>query len=288
MIKKGVFSFTLIFILVILFFSYSGMSQSNIETQYLNEEINDQPPVLAQGEVTPTSGDTDMLFTFEVIYTDSDNDAPKSVFVVINGTASIMKETDTTDTNFSDGKVYTYQTKLEIGTIDYYFECSNENIAYKVRFGSESEPYTIDVGKAKDKDGDGGTVTLASSPVCTILVIISVILIIIGLYLSRIIGKKRGVIPTPKEIDDYIQRISMKAFSKEPEKVKEWFSKKLNKVEKLIKANNYKPALNILKSEIRPRMDGEPKPKDWIRDKKIQNMLCEKLDEIIEDIERRL
>ncbi len=44
-----------------------------------------RPPVLLQGKVTPTSGNTGRLYEYSVLYRDPDNDPPQNVWVVIDG-----------------------------------------------------------------------------------------------------------------------------------------------------------------------------------------------------------
>ncbi|MDI6704537.1 MAG: hypothetical protein QME40_07700, partial [bacterium] len=71
-------------------------------------------------------------FVYRVKYEDTDNDAPKSDYPKvhikkggeeISGSPFTMAEVDPGDKTYSDGKLYTYSTKLSPGTdYTYYFE----------------------------------------------------------------------------------------------------------------------------------------------------------------------
>ncbi|MHA1149731.1 MAG: choice-of-anchor X domain-containing protein [Promethearchaeota archaeon] len=82
-------------------------------------------PELTQGQVQPTSGDQNTLYTFTVNYTDLDNDVPAYINVVINGTDYTMSKQNSSDTDFTDGCIYNYSTYLEADPYNYtyYFEC---------------------------------------------------------------------------------------------------------------------------------------------------------------------
>ncbi|NLI56615.1 hypothetical protein GX420_06525, partial [bacterium] len=87
--------------------------------------------------VEPSSGSPSTTFTYRVKYTDADNDAPLSGYpkvhilkssVEISGSPFTMIEVDTSDTTYSDGKLYTYSTTLSAGTdYTYYFEAKDAN-----------------------------------------------------------------------------------------------------------------------------------------------------------------
>jgi hypothetical protein len=76
-------------------------------------------PELTNGKMTPSTGDTDTEFTFTVIYTDDENE-PGDVHIWIDGDRFEMTP-DVDDTDYTDGVKYTYQTKLDKGTHEYYF-----------------------------------------------------------------------------------------------------------------------------------------------------------------------
>ncbi|MCG2827570.1 MAG: carboxypeptidase-like regulatory domain-containing protein, partial [Thermoplasmatales archaeon] len=82
-----------------------------------------QPPTLSSGGVSPGSGKTDTTFTFSVTYTDADNNAPTIKNVYID---DVAHEMSSTDTDYTDGAVFTYSTTLSKGSHTYYFEFSDE------------------------------------------------------------------------------------------------------------------------------------------------------------------
>ena len=94
------------------------------ETDYTTDGLN------------PETGYPDTDFVYRVKYTDEDNDGPASGYpkvhimkggIEIAGSPFTMSEVDEGDTNYSDGKLYTY-TKSRLGPGDdytYYFEAKD-------------------------------------------------------------------------------------------------------------------------------------------------------------------
>ncbi|MHA6480858.1 glycoside hydrolase family 9 protein [Paenibacillus sp. strain BS8-2] len=82
-------------------------------------------PTLTSGGVSVSSGDPTTDFTFNVTYTDADNKAPFVVELVLDGVIRTMQAANPADTNYADGKAYTYTTKLPIGIHSYYFHTTD-------------------------------------------------------------------------------------------------------------------------------------------------------------------
>ncbi|MCP4710776.1 MAG: DNRLRE domain-containing protein, partial [Planctomycetes bacterium] len=88
------------------------------ETGYITDGVN------------PDSGDTSTPFTYKVVYTDSDGDAPSYVRAVIDGTDQTMS-VDTSaaaalqDGDYTNGEQYIYSTTLSRTTHNYYFTASD-------------------------------------------------------------------------------------------------------------------------------------------------------------------
>lgn len=92
--------------------------------------------------VYPTAGSHNTNFVFRVNYTDPNNDAPKAGYpkvhirtstgaggagdIPIVGSPFTMSEADVTDTNYRDGKIYTFSTnQISTGTYSHFFEAFN-------------------------------------------------------------------------------------------------------------------------------------------------------------------
>jgi hypothetical protein len=80
------------------------------------------PPVLSNGYVSPSAGDTETYFTFYVDYVDENMDDPDRIQVFING--------DAYDMSFHSGNTWggTYESdpvRLNAGTTYYYFEAED-------------------------------------------------------------------------------------------------------------------------------------------------------------------
>lgn len=82
-------------------------------------------PTLTGGTVDLAAGDSSTDFTFGVTYTDADNQAPFSMELILDGVVRKMEAADPGDTNYADGKEYTYTTKLPIGVHSYYFHTTD-------------------------------------------------------------------------------------------------------------------------------------------------------------------
>ncbi len=84
------------------------------------------PPTLSSRGLSPTSGQAGATFTYEVIYTDADGDAPSYVKVYIDGSAKSMSYVSGT---YAGGAVYRYSwtpTSADVGdNHTYYFEASD-------------------------------------------------------------------------------------------------------------------------------------------------------------------
>ncbi len=83
------------------------------------EEPINNIPVLTGNTFTPNSGFTDTEFTFSIIYTDSDNDAPEVSDVILD---DVPYEMSTIDTSYNLGCVFKFTTTLDAGIHDYYFK----------------------------------------------------------------------------------------------------------------------------------------------------------------------
>ncbi|MDD5615987.1 MAG: S-layer protein domain-containing protein [Candidatus Methanoperedens sp.] len=78
-------------------------------------------PSLSNGGVSPLSGDTSTTFTFNVTFTDADNDTADYVRVNIDGVAYPMTGSDPTDFNTTDGKYYTSSSIGPFSNATHYY-----------------------------------------------------------------------------------------------------------------------------------------------------------------------
>lgn len=82
-------------------------------------------PNLTYPSVSPNSGTTATVFTYQVTFNDADNDTADYVRVYIDNNMFNMTEYDASDTNTTDGKIYRYSTTLGVGSHNYSFTCSD-------------------------------------------------------------------------------------------------------------------------------------------------------------------
>ncbi len=89
------------------------------------ETFTNTPPTLTNGTMDPSTGNTTTIFTFTVVYTDANNDAPGYIVVIIDGVEHMMTKVTPSDIDYTDGCVYQYTTTLPQGTHNYSFKTSD-------------------------------------------------------------------------------------------------------------------------------------------------------------------
>ncbi|UCE74580.1 MAG: DUF2341 domain-containing protein [Methanomassiliicoccales archaeon] len=93
-----------------------------IESGNLQFVVANRNPTLSPGQVDPTSGNIDTWFNFTVTYTDLDNHDPDIITVNISGAGIYdLIEVDSSDTDYTDGKEYYYNTTLPTGSYSFHF-----------------------------------------------------------------------------------------------------------------------------------------------------------------------
>lgn len=114
-------------------------------------------PALSVGSVNSSTGSDLTNFYFDVTYTDTDNQKPMNVQVVFDDTTAIeMNEVDRGDFTYSDGKQYTYSTKLAIGTHSFYFRAADGS-SDQVATASQNVTVTSSVQIVDINDNTTGT-----------------------------------------------------------------------------------------------------------------------------------
>jgi hypothetical protein len=75
-------------------------------------------PVLASEAVDPTEGNRSTTFTFTVVYSDADGDAPTTSLLYLDGEPVLM---DATTSDHVNGTAFTLSTSLGLGSHQFYF-----------------------------------------------------------------------------------------------------------------------------------------------------------------------
>ncbi len=156
------------------------------------------PPILWSGGVSPLSGDTETPFKFTVIYSDADGDEPRTVRVVIDGQSLKMQESDPATKNFTEGKVYELETKLDSGEHIYYFEVQNEKHKVRLPTGDATEKLKVD---EPEKELVFGIFEeeIAGMPTMTCLPLGIIILVVIIISVIFVVRRGRGArTPEPR------------------------------------------------------------------------------------------
>lgn len=84
-------------------------------------------PVLSSPSVTPATGNLSTVFTYRVVYSDADGDAPAdgSVKVLIDGQPFVMSKQNPLNSDYVGGVAYVYSTTLSSGDHNYLFQASD-------------------------------------------------------------------------------------------------------------------------------------------------------------------
>ncbi|WP_231622095.1 S-layer protein domain-containing protein [Methanococcoides methylutens] len=88
------------------------------------------PPELTNEKIFPSdSGTPSTEFSFNITYSDTENEAPSYVKIELDGTLHDMERVNPTDTNYAGGVEYFYNadTTFEEGSYDYEFVTENGN-----------------------------------------------------------------------------------------------------------------------------------------------------------------
>jgi Zn-dependent metalloprotease len=101
------------------------------------------PPTLSDGTVSPASGYTSATFVYCVNYTDANNHPPSSITVTIGGTSANMIARTGQDGDFTNGEIYEYSitgASIGIGTHTFQFAASDGMDNASGDTGSHSGP----------------------------------------------------------------------------------------------------------------------------------------------------
>jgi endoglucanase len=103
-----------------------GYGEMFIDDIFFSNTAGGTAPTLTAGSVNVSTGNSLTNFTFNVTYTDADNEAPHAVELVADGVVRQMAEVNASDTNYADGKTYRITTRLPKGNHSYYFTTTDK------------------------------------------------------------------------------------------------------------------------------------------------------------------
>lgn len=104
----------------------------------LPPQANYEAPQLSDEEFSPSTGDQQTLFTFNITYTDSDDNLPTTTNIEINGSTFKMEKADVLDINYTDGCIFTYSTYLQPG--DYFHNYNFSDYEFSATSGPHLGP----------------------------------------------------------------------------------------------------------------------------------------------------
>jgi endoglucanase len=111
----------------------------NIDEMKATDVASGAAPAVTAPGLSAATGNSQTQFVYTTTYTDTDNQAPLTVDVVIDGVIHHMTGTNPADTTYSDGKTYSFTTSLPRGSHAYYFR-TTDTTSDAVRTGTQSGP----------------------------------------------------------------------------------------------------------------------------------------------------
>jgi hypothetical protein len=87
--------------------------------------VSGEAPTFTKAYVVPRKGRPDIEYLFTATYRDSDNDPPVSIQIFIDQEGFDMEEVDPLDTNYTDGKDYSFKKVLSEGTYTFYYSAND-------------------------------------------------------------------------------------------------------------------------------------------------------------------
>ena len=93
-------------------------------TNFTGINVNFKPK-LTDADVDPDFGSNSDDINFTVVWTDEDNEAPEEITVYVNETEHVMVSNGSTD--WRNGVMFYYETTLDWGYYEYYFNASDGN-----------------------------------------------------------------------------------------------------------------------------------------------------------------
>lgn len=84
-----------------------------------------------------------------------------------------------------------------------------------------------------------------------------------------------------KNLNDYIQSLPDSAFKNNPKQRKNALKNKIEEVFTKIESQEYQDAINKLRNDIRAKVDGNEKAKNWIISQDAQEQICDVVDSLI-------
>ena len=126
---------------------------------YLSVNNVNDPPVLYNGNFSPTDCTTASFVTFSISYKDIDGDEPTNISLVIDENWYPMRRNESSSINFRNGVDYYYTLNLTEGIHEFYYFVSDskETIRFP-RIGLLVTPYVLPITGNEseiDTDGDG-------------------------------------------------------------------------------------------------------------------------------------
>ena len=91
---------------------------------------NNNKPILSGGFASPLTGDQNTKFTFQVLYSDLDDNPPSFINVIINGSSYQMYKANPADNNFTDGCLYQYSIYLVPSNFNYSYNFESSDSIY--------------------------------------------------------------------------------------------------------------------------------------------------------------
>ncbi|NQX68309.1 glycoside hydrolase family 9 protein [Paenibacillus alba] len=132
-----------------------------IDEIYASNQVSGTAPTITAASLNAAAGDEATLFTYQATYADAENQKPFRMQLIIDGVIKDMQELNVNDTTYTDGKTYTFTTKLPAGTHSYYFRTTDTTtnvVSTALQTGPTVQPGTNTKYEAENAVLSGGAV----------------------------------------------------------------------------------------------------------------------------------
>jgi hypothetical protein len=169
---------------VSVFDNENGWDFTNFTLLVISLNITIYEPKLSNPSVTPTSGNTETIFTFSVDYSHPEGDPPDSIQVVINDRAYNLIFNASSDS-------YEFSTKLFEGEFTYYFITTLGNHTVMTNASSIIVIKAPDIHPEDDDGKDDEEEYLMLFAIIGIIVIIIIVVLILLFIFFQKKGKEK-------------------------------------------------------------------------------------------------
>jgi len=169
------------------------MAKNNLFTGNISSKIYVFITILENGKVSPMSGDTDDLFSFQISFSHTDPPNKQIMIIIDNESFTMTYEMGDNIT----GATFQYKTALTSGEHAYYFTYESGGDAGKIRYPKQGY-LKISVGPGGGGTNGGGGPDIEDDGISTVTIIIVIVVLLLavvgGVMILLVMKKKKAIV----------------------------------------------------------------------------------------------